>query len=422
MTKLTPKGMRDFSPKEMYIRQEVIQKIREIFKLYGFRPLETPALEYVDTLKAKAGAEVEKQIFVIEGGEYGLRFDLTVPLARFASSFDEAKPFKRYAIDRVWRKEEPQRGRFREFYQADADIIGSNSMRAEAELLSLGVEVCRSFGFEKPRILINNRKIIDGILDKVGLEKGKNEKERSEVCRILDKTDKIGEIEVIKQIEELIGKPKASELAKVIVTKGSNKEKLEMVRSLSEEGVMELEQIIKMCDFDIEVDLALVRGLGYYTGTVYEVKLSEGMGTVLSGGRYDNLLGVYGQGAAAVGISVGIERLVTLLSERNDSEKSIAGKKTDTKVFICSIKPEVYEYSLEIARILRNAGVVCETDLNERKLGKQFEYVNSLGIPFTIVIGEKEKEEKKVTLRDMKKGSEEKMTKEQLLKFFEKGT
>ncbi|MDD5340762.1 MAG: ATP phosphoribosyltransferase regulatory subunit, partial [Candidatus ainarchaeum sp.] len=207
--KLTPKGMRDIGPEDMFIREEVIEKIRSAFRSCGYRPLETPALEYLDTLRAKAGPEVDKQIFVIDGNEYGLRFDLTVPLARYAASTDAPKPFKRYAIDVVWRKEEPQRGRFREFYQADADIIGSPSMRSEAELLRLAKDLCVAFGFDKPKIMLNNRKILDGVAAKLGVDVAA----RDEVYRVLDKLDKIGEAEVIRLLKEILGK-KSDEVVK----------------------------------------------------------------------------------------------------------------------------------------------------------------------------------------------------------------
>ncbi len=393
--KLTPKGMRDMKPEDMYVREEVLEKIRQIFRNYGFRPLETPALEYLDTLRAKAGEEVDRQIFVIDGNEYGLRFDLTVPLARYAATTDDPKPFKRYAIDAVWRKEEPQRGRFREFYQSDADIVGSSSMRCEAELLSLARDICIAFGFDRPKIMVNNRKILDGIAVQLGIE---NNKEA--VFRILDKLDKIGEAEVDKQLRQLLG-PKTEGLLEIIRAKGSNKEKLELAARFSPEGSDEINQIADLCDFDIEVDLFLVRGLGYYTGPVFEIKLSDGIGTVIAGGRYDDLLGLYGQPAPAVGISVGIERLVTLIEERSKDFK-----KTETQLFIAAVKPEFYGYAQSVASKFRSSGILCETDLNERNLKKQLDYANSLKIPFVGVVGMKEQSGKKITLRNMASGEE----------------
>ena len=404
--KLTPKGMRDIGPEDMYVREEVIERLRSVFRSYGYRPLETPAMEYLDTLRAKAGAEVDKQIFVIEGGEYGLRFDLTVPLARFASSTDSPKPFKRYAIDVCWRKEEPQRGRFREFYQADADIVGSASMRCEAELLSIARDVCRSFGFDRPKIMLNNRKILDGIASSLDI----GSEDKGEMFRVLDKLDKIGEAEVEKVLREFLGK-KTDELLKIIRAEGGNKEKLALAAKFSPEGAKEIEEILSLCDFEVEFDLFLVRGLGYYTGPVYEVKLSDDMGTVIAGGRYDGLLGIYGQPSPATGISVGIERLVTLLAEKRKG-----GKKTDTEVLVAPVKAEFYLQAVAAARALRAGGVNCETDLNERHLRKQFDYANSLGIPFVAVLGEKEIGQKKVTLKDMRSGKEELLSVEEAIK------
>lgn len=405
LMKLTPKGMRDIPPADMMVREEAMDKIRDIFRSYGYRPLDTPAMEYLKTLRAKAGEEVSKQIFVIEGGEYGLRFDLTVPLARFASTTDEPKPFKRYAIDNVWRREEPQRGRFREFCQADADIVGSSSMRCEAELLSLARDVCRAFGFDKPRIMLNNRKILDGIAKKIGV----SETQKADVFRVLDKLDKIGEEEVEKLLREILDE-KTDEFLSIMRAAGDNDTRLGLASKYSKEGADELRQILGLCDFEIEVDLFLVRGLGYYTGPVFEVKLSDDIGTVLAGGRYDKLLGVYGKDDPAVGISVGIERLITLLLERNQ-----ASKKTNTRIFVAAVKPEFYSNAMDVSRKLRKAGISCETDLNERNLRKQFDNVNALSIPYVIVLGQKEVESGELTLRDMSSGDEEKLPLEKII-------
>jgi histidyl-tRNA synthetase len=394
--KLTPKGMRDIGPEDMFVREEVMGKIRAIFQSYGYRPLETPALEYLDTLRAKAGPEVDKQIFVIDGNEYGLRFDLTVPLARYAASADTPKPFKRYAIDVVWRREEPQRGRFREFYQADADIIGSASMRCEAELLSLARDVCLSFGFDKPKIMLNNRKILDGIASALGVEG----EARGEVFRVLDKLDKIGEAEVGKLLREILG-GKSDELLKIIRAGGDNNSRLALAEKYSIDGAKEVREILSMCDFEVEFDLFLVRGMGYYTGPVYEIKLSPDIGTVIAGGRYDDLLGVYGQPSPATGISVGIERLVTLITERGAKPK-----RTDSVVLVAAVKPEFYPDAVKAAARFRSEGIPCETDLNERALRKQLDYANALSIPYVAVIGAKELESGTVTLREMSSGKE----------------
>ncbi len=409
--KLTPKGMRDIPPDEMLVRKQVIENIEGIYRLYGFRPLETPAMEYLSTLRAKAGEEVDQQIFIIKGGEYGLRFDLTVPLARYASAADFPKPFKRYAIERVWRKEEPQRGRFREFWQADVDIIGSKSMRCEAELLTMSKELCSSFGFRKPRIMLNNRKILNAVADELKLGR-----KREEVFRVLDKIDKQGIEKVEKMLGESIGKKK-DELLNYVRPEGTNEERLEKVRKLSAEGVKELEEIVSLLDFDVEIDTSLVRGLGYYTGPVFEIKLSEGMGTVMAGGRYDDLLGIYGRRDCATGISVGIERLIALILEKGKETR----KKTQTSVFVACAKHDFYKEAAKIAGSLREKGVAAESDLNERNLRKQLDYVNSLAIPFTIIIGKRELESGKLTLRDMESGKEEQLPLEKIIKKIKSG-
>jgi histidyl-tRNA synthetase len=390
--------MRDIDPERMLVREEVMDRIRSIFRTYGYRPIETPAMEYLDTLRAKAGEEVDKQIFVIDGDEYGLRFDLTVPLARYAANKDLPKPFKRYAIERVWRKEEPQRGRFREFFQADVDIVGSASMRCEAELLALAKRVCSEFGFEEPRIMLNNRKVLDGIAESLGISQKK-----AAVFRILDKLDKVGEDEVSGMLKDLLGE-KAEELLGIVRAKGDNQAKLELAAKYSQEGAKELSEILELCDFEVEVDLFLVRGLGYYTGPVYEVKLSEDIGTVIAGGRYDDLLGIYGQEFPATGISVGIERLMTLMMERG-----AAGRKTTSRLLVAAVKPELYPKASEIAALLRGKGTACETDLNERNLRKQFDYANALSIPYMLIVGQKEIDSGEYTLRDMSSGHERKV-------------
>jgi len=401
--KLTPKGMRDFPPEEMIVRESVTSTIIDIYRKYGFRPMDTPAMEYLDTLRAKAGEEIDQQIFVLKEEKLALRFDLTVPLARVAANSDFPKPFKRYYIGPVWRREEPQKGRFREFYQADVDIIGTKTMRAEAELLTLSHELCGIFGFKKPQIILNNRKILEGLAKKVGFEKKKDE-----VLRLLDKMDKIGEDAVEEGLRDILG-TRADELMEYTASKKSNEEKLESVREISGEGVEELEEILSLCDFPVEIDLSMVRGLGYYTGPVFEIKLSKDIGTVMAGGRYDSLLGIYGREDCATGISVGIERLITLILEKTKS------RKTYSEVFVACAKQDFYKDTVKLANYLRQNGVSAETDLNGRNLRKQFDYANSLSIPYTIVVGEREIKSGSFTLRDMVNGNEEFLKKEKIV-------
>jgi len=389
----TPKGMRDYLPDDMILREEVINKIKAIYKKYGYLPRDSPALEKLTVLNAKSGDEIKGQIFKIENDDTGLRFDLTVPLARICSNSSFPKPFKNYGMGKVWRREEPQKGRFREFYQCDIDIIGCPAMRAEAEILTVASEIFDEFGFKNKRIIINNRKILNSLAKKIGVEK-----EKDKIFRYLDKLDKIGEEKTAEGIEGIIGKEKTKEFFSYLKTNGTNEEKLEYAKKIDIEGAKELEEIINLCRFEIEIDLTLVRGLGYYTGPVYEIKLSNNLGSVAGGGRYDNLLELYGQKDFAVGISIGIERLVLLLKDKT--------KSTTTEVFVASIKG-YYNYSLEVAEKLRENNVNAEVDLNERNLKKQFDYANALNIPFVAIVGEKEQKENKITLRNMKSGSEE---------------
>ncbi|MEM3422334.1 MAG: histidine--tRNA ligase [Candidatus Bilamarchaeaceae archaeon] len=401
-SKLTPKGMRDFLPEEAAVREEVRNKIATIYKKYGFLPMETPALEYLETLRAKAGDEIDKQIFVLSDERLALRFDMTVPLARVASTIEAPRPFKRYAIGPVWRKEEPQKGRFREFWQADADIIGSSSMRAEAELLTMAKEICTEFGFSKPKILLNNRKILNAMAKELDFEDNKNE-----VFRTLDKIDKIGREEVEKEIVKLIGQ-RGTELIREISSGKNNEEKLAIAEKFSKEGADELREILRFCNFEIDVDLLLVRGLGYYTGPVFEIKLSDEIGTVIAGGRYDGLLSLYGRGEAATGISVGVERLITLTIERKKTKSTL-------QVFVANVKDEQYLYALEVASKLRNAGINCETDLNCRNLRKQLDYVNAKKIKYAVIVGEKEASRGNYKLKDMESGKEEEANIEKLI-------
>ncbi|MEM4336061.1 MAG: histidine--tRNA ligase [Candidatus Anstonellales archaeon] len=397
----TPTGMRDFGPKEMLIREWVVEKIEEKFKLYGFRPLDTPAMEFLDVLTAKSGEEIKQQIFRIKGEEIGLRFDLTVPLARFvASNLEIPKPFKRYAIAKVWRNEEAQKGRYREFMQADADIVGTKSMRAEGELLNLTYDVLKGLGFElkNAKFLLNNRKILNGLAESWGID----EKKREDVFRSLDKIDKIGENGVRKELEGKVGMKKTEEILESLKVGGKNREKLEFAARYSEEGARELEEILTYFP-KAEVDLFLVRGLAYYTGPIFEVKLSEEIGSVAAGGRYDGLIGLYGSGEYATGISFGIERLIYLINKRGEEN----ARETTTKIFVANVKPEFYPYALKIAEELRKAGICTEVDLNDRNLRKQFEYANALKIPYVAIVGEKEKKEGKITLRSMESGKEE---------------
>jgi histidyl-tRNA synthetase len=392
-----PKGMRDFLPDEMQRREWAIDTIKSAYRRFGFVPMETPALETVEVLEKKCGEEIKGQLFRVDGGRLALRFDLTVPLARVASSNTFRKPFKRYCIAPVWRREEPQKGRFREFYQADADIIGCVSVRAEAELIAAACTAISELGFSGATVLLNDRRIISAIAGR--LLSGKE----GEVLRILDKREKIGNAAA----EELLvaagaKKDAAKKLLAELAKPSDSAAKLKIAASYSPEAAKDLQEILRLLPeyskgIKVELDFSLVRGLDYYTGPIFEIKLSEEIGSVGGGGRYDGLLAMYGQGDSAVGISLGIERLLALMKGEGMKE---AG------VFVANVSEEFYDYALKVASQFRAAGIPAQTDLNGRKFGRQMEAAAS-SCTWIAVIGEREKKENKVTLRNLETGKEE---------------
>lgn len=396
----TPKGMRDFLPDEMAERELVLDRIRAVFRKYGFVPLETPAMENLETLEKKCGDEISGQLFRIDGG-LALRFDLTVPLARVAANNTFPKPFKRYCISRVWRREEPQKGRFREFWQADIDIIGAPTMRAEAELLACASECIVALGFPKPSMRVNNRKILDGMVRALGIPV----ESEFAVFRCLDKLQKIGDGRVAEELAAKgIASDKIEKLIEFTKTDGSEKEKLALAEKYSEEGAGELRLLLALCKeygTGAEIDFSLVRGLDYYTGPIFEISLSKEIGSVAGGGRYDNLLSLYGQADCATGISLGIERLMALRKKKEAS--------SGPRVFVACVKEEFYPDALAVASELRSRGVPCSTDLNGRNLRKQIEYAAAAGASYLVVVGEKERKEKRAKVRDLASGEEKEM-------------
>jgi len=387
----TPRGMRDFLPEEMNMRKEMLECIESVYRRFGFEPVETPALEYLNVLRAKCGDEAGGQIYEIE--DMGMRFEFTAGLARMIANSSIAKPFKAYQIGPVWRRDEPQKGRYREFWQADIDVIGSTSMKCEAELLACASEALQKIGINKFKIRLNNIKTLNSMMAKVGIAL-----ELIPIAkRALDKLKKKGEQEVKKEmLEKGIGKSQVNELFKLILSKDRNFE-----------GVAELEQIIELTNEyglkNIEIDYSLARGLAYYTGPVFEFESTEDLGTITAGGRYDNLLELYGSSAPAVGISLGIDRLAELIKIKENKSK----EKTQTQIYIATVDDKFYSYAIKVANELREKGINVSLNLTERNLRKQLDYANSIGVPFLAVIGEKEVKEGKITLRDMKTGKEE---------------
>ncbi|MFH1447673.1 MAG: histidine--tRNA ligase [Candidatus Micrarchaeota archaeon] len=396
----TPRGMRDFMPAQMNARNAVISVVERVFRRYGYEPLETPALENMEILDVKCGEDTNKQIYRVEDGKLGMRFDLTVPLARVvASNQSLPKPFKRYCIGKVWRREEPQKGRFREFLQADVDIIGSSKMECDAELLACASECLKKLGFKDFRIRVNNRKILDSIITGVGITAAS-----AAVFRTLDKLEKIGEKGVNDELVEMgVGKDSVKKLMEIISQKGDNEEILKNVGGYGENGIRELEELVALCNTycleNVSVDLSLVRGLDYYTGPVFEISAGGGVGSIAGGGRYDNLIGVYsGVDVPAVGISLGIERIMALLGEGDE--------KSCVEICIAAVKPEFYPNAIAVAQELRASGMNVQVDLMGRNLRKQFDYANSKKIMFIGVIGQREAEKDMITVRNLETGEE----------------
>jgi histidyl-tRNA synthetase len=424
-TKLEPqrlKGFRDLMPGAMFVRQHVINTLRGIFEMHGFAPLETPALEYAATLEGKYG-EAERLIYKFEdkgGRKVGMRYDFTVPLARVvAMHLNEIQmPWKRYQIGPVWRGENPQYGRYREFYQCDIDIVGSASMVADAEVLSIYGEAMRKLGFTGYRVLINNRKLLAGLARSAGVPSD----QAGTIFRAVDKLDKLSpdavQAEMVRNgIDDTVA-GRALDLfvrGKEVRTFNDNMALLaELSGPLKDdpqatEGIRELSQILEALgsmggDLDrFRVDIALARGLDYYTGPVYEIVVDEPkIGSLGGGGRYDELMALFsGRNLPTTGASFGMERIVDVIIELN----MVTPRSTPSRALITVFdsEPQSVSSSLGLASELREKGIPCEVYLNPGdKLGKQFAYADHLGIPFAIVLGPDEISNGTATVKELK--------------------
>ncbi|MEM5814228.1 MAG: histidine--tRNA ligase [Candidatus Aenigmatarchaeota archaeon] len=401
-----PKGTKDWLPDEAERWQIVLDTVRKAFEKYGFRPLETPAFEPFELLAAKGGIgeAVKEEIYYFKdkgGRELGLRFDLTVPLARvLANNSNLPKPFKRYQIGKVWRYDNPQAGRFREFWQADVDTVGSSDMLSDAECVTAVCEALEQLGFKEIKVRLNNRKLLQALFVKAGVK----EPQLLEAFRSVDKLDKIGTDGVKKELD---GKGIAWKgIEEIIKLKGDALEKIEDKYGKID-GLNELKEFLKCAkalgiDKYLEIDLSLVRGLEYYTGPVFEVMLGDAKLSCGGGGRYDKLIAVLGgPDMPATGMSIGLNRVVGLMEERGMFRAD--GTK---KVFVASVNDFVRADAAKICQKLRKDGVMAETDLARRKLSKQMEYAAALNFSHVIVVGPKELEKKCIKLRDMRTGKE----------------
>ena len=452
-----PKGTRDFSPLEMARRNYIFDTIKSVFSLYGFQQIETPAMENLSTLMGKYGEEGDKLLFkILNSGDWksaldaeqlanstigalttkvsekGLRYDLTVPFARFVVQHREEIqfPFKRYQIQPVWRADRPQKGRYREFYQCDVDVVGTNSLLSEVELIQIVEEVYRRLGI-RVSLHINNRKILAGIAEVIG------QPERIiDITVAIDKLDKIGIENVNKELlEKGIPAEAVEALQPILHLNGTNAEKLDQLEQVlvnSEiglKGIEELRTIFALyaqstqdgdlatyqpSGLQVELDLCLARGLNYYTGAIFEVKaLDAKIGSITGGGRYDNLTGIFGMpNVSGVGISFGADRIYDVLAELNLYPENL---QSSTQLLFATFGEEELLYALKWAKALRAAGISVEVYPEPTKMKKQMGYADSKNIPFVAIVGSDEMASGEVMLKNMQTGEQQKMNLEALL-------
>ncbi len=447
-----PKGTRDFSPIEMNRRNYIFRIIRETFELFGYQPIETPAMENLTTLLGKYGEEGDKLIFkILNSGDFlsdikdtdlagitaqklsgrisekGLRYDLTVPFARYVVQHrnEITFPFKRYQLQPVWRADRPQKGRYREFYQCDADVIGSDALVNDAELLLIADNIFRKLNIGVV-IKVNSRKILTGIAEIIG-----HPDKIIDITVSIDKLDKIGLDKVNEELADRgLDEVSIKKLQPIINLTGTNEQKLKILKDTlaSSEtglaGIEEIGQVIALAETmgisdKPELDLTLARGLNYYTGTIIEVKAVEaGIGSVSGGGRYDNLTGVFGlPGVSGTGISFGADRIYDVMNERNlfpeDSYRS-------TQVLLVNFGGKEADTSLKLASLLRSRGINTEFYPENAKLKKQFAYADNKQIPWVVIIGEAESLSGKMQLKNMKTGEQQTIDNNQLLEILRK--
>jgi histidyl-tRNA synthetase len=387
--------MRDVLPEDEIERKRIIAIIERKYQEYGFDPVSHPAVERLDVLEAKSGEGIKTEIFRFDDKELGLRFDLTVSLARmYAENANFALPFKRYAIGQSWRREEPQYGRYREFTQADADILGSASMKCEAELIACACGVLDELGIKGYKIYINNRKLLTSVLKHVSVADDKIDS----AIRCVDKLDKKDKEEVVRELAQ-----NGIENGKKIV-EAFNK-KLDYYETIDAQSVAELKEIFSYLEMygikHYEFDPSIARGLGYYTGPIYEIKSADRqLGTIAAGGRYDGLIGIYaGQQVPAVGISFGIDRMAILF-------KNEESRKTYTKIVLVNVKDENLKTCIGYASQFRKHGVAVRVDLMGRNMKKQLDYASAIGAAFVGIVGDKEAESEQITIKDLRLGEQ----------------
>ena len=440
-----PKGTRDFGPVEMAKRNYIFNTIRSVYELYGFQQIETPAQETLQTLMGKYGEEGDKLLFkILNSGDYlskiedselterntlrlaskicekGLRYDLTVPFARYVVMHREELqlPFKRYQVQPVWRADRPQKGRYREFYQFDGDVVGSDSLLNEVELMQIVDTVFTRFGV-RVQIKINNRKILTGIAEVIGAAD-----KIVDITVAIDKLDKIGIDNVNAELrEDGLTDEQIEKLQPIIMLEGTNEEKLNTIAQVlasSETGLKGVEETRYILGFltslnnEIQLDLTLARGLSYYTGAIFEVKaLDTPMGSISGGGRYDNLTGIFGMpGLSGVGISFGVDRIYDVLNALDLYPKDSL---QTTQVLFINFGEKETAYCLPIVAKVRQAGIRAEIFPDSTKMKKQMSYANAKQIPFVVLAGDNEIAEGKVTLKNMETGEQTLVSADELI-------
>ena len=421
-------GFMELLPSEQILFNQMVDTIRKSYESFGFLPLDTPIIEYSEVLLAKAGGETEKQIYRFEKGEtdLSLRFDLTVPLAKYVAEYygQLSFPFRRYQIGKVYRGEKPQRGRYREFYQCDIDIIGDENLSVinEAEMPAVIYTTFKNLGFDNFTICMNNRKILNGLFESLNLKEIS-----ADVMRAIDKFDKIGIDGVGKELAELnVSNEAAKKIFEFIEISGTTSEKISALKDLKIEnelfnqGVNELETVVNSIrmfgvpDDYFCIDLKIARGLDYYTGTVYETFLNDykSLGSICSGGRYDNLAEFYtDKKLPGVGISIGLTRLFYQLNEANLIK---VNRKSIADLLVISMDDDINE-TLEVSSKIRNAGISAEVYVEDKKPKAKMKYADKLGIPYILIIGEEERNTKIYTLKNMETGEQEKLKIEDII-------
>ncbi len=444
-----PKGTRDFGPKVVSKRNYILSIIRTTFKKFGFLPLETPTMENLSVLTGKYGDEGDQLIFkVLNSGDYvskvktdiastpsqkltpqiaekGLRYDLTVPFARYVvmNRNEITFPFRRYQMQPVWRADRPQKGRYREFMQCDADVVGTKSLICEAEIILMMNEILQNLGIEGYQIKINSRKILSGLASYLG-----HVGEEAALCVAIDKLDKIGKEGVFKELDAIgYTSSQLNSLSPILDLTGTNSDKIKsLTTTLSGneealEGLAEIKQILSYVESmrgnlaTVDFDPALARGLSYYTGAIFEIKILDGsMGSISGGGRYDNLTGVFGlPDVSGVGFSLGIDRIYDVMEARDLFPKEVA---TTTQVLLTNFGSEEETFALKQLAELRKAEISSELYPTSAKLKKQMTYANNLNIPYVVLIGSNEVTNNTLTVKDMSAGTQESLTIEALIK------